>query len=197
MCQPKVGGGMGFKDMHFFNVALLSKQGWRLLQNNNNLMQGVIKARYNPNESFLNSCLRTNRSLVWRGIWEAKSLLLQGFRWRVGNGNSIKIWKDEWLPFNSNLMVQTLIGDGDEEGLVSDLIDPNSHKWRLESLYKTFNNDEASQISMLQIGRVRGQDMIVWNPDNKGEYTVKSGYQWLFTRYCLMQMDASLSQSVA
>lgn len=30
MCEPEVGGGMRFKNLKLFNLALLAKQGWRL-----------------------------------------------------------------------------------------------------------------------------------------------------------------------
>ena len=182
---------MGFRDMYLFNIALLGKQGWRLIHNNDSLVHGVIKSKYYRNENFLQSHLGKNPSLIWRGIWEAKTMLQQGFRWRVGNGKSIKIWKDRWIPFTSTLQPQTPIGDWDEEGLVCDLIESSTKKWRLELLYEMFASNEGAKISMMQISRIGDNDTIIWHPDNKGAYSVKSGYRWLFNRHCTRQMEDS------
>ena len=46
MCEPKQKGGMGFKDLKSFNLALLAKQGWRLQTHHNSLFCRVFKAKY-------------------------------------------------------------------------------------------------------------------------------------------------------
>lgn len=35
--QPKSDEGLGFKDLHAFNMAMLAKKGWRLVQNSYSL----------------------------------------------------------------------------------------------------------------------------------------------------------------
>ena len=55
LCKPKVEGGMGFRDLKVFNLALLAKQGWRLMQNQNSLFHQVFKAKYFANDTFLDA----------------------------------------------------------------------------------------------------------------------------------------------
>ena len=55
LCIPKEEGGMGFRDLRAFNLALLTKQGWRLQQNANSLVHRVFKARYFADRPFRKS----------------------------------------------------------------------------------------------------------------------------------------------
>ena len=55
LCKSKVEGGMGFRDLKVFNLALLAKQGWRLMQNQNSLFHQVFNAKYFANDTFLDA----------------------------------------------------------------------------------------------------------------------------------------------
>lgn len=46
-------GGIGFKDIYGFNLALQGKQGWNLLKNPTALVSKIFKARYYPKADFL------------------------------------------------------------------------------------------------------------------------------------------------
>lgn len=50
-------GGMGFRDLNFFNIVFLPKQGWRLLRNPNLLLASTLKAKYYKDSDFLKSKL--------------------------------------------------------------------------------------------------------------------------------------------
>lgn len=66
---------MGFRCFENFNVTLLAKQGWRIMQCENSLLTKVLKAMYFPNSSFLDSSLKFGSSYIWCRIWFAKKVL--------------------------------------------------------------------------------------------------------------------------
>ncbi|KAL0011468.1 hypothetical protein SO802_006576 [Lithocarpus litseifolius] len=45
LCEPKNMGGMGFRDLKAFNLALLAKQGWRLQQGRQSLYNRVVECK--------------------------------------------------------------------------------------------------------------------------------------------------------
>jgi hypothetical protein len=105
--MTKAQGGLGYRNLEKFNQALLAKQGWQLVQNPNSLVARVLKAKYFPNGTFMESNMGNNPSFAWRSIWNAKKLLQAGLLWRIGNGQTIHIWGDRWLPTPSSHMVQS------------------------------------------------------------------------------------------
>jgi hypothetical protein len=77
MTQPKYLGGLGFRDIEMFNLALLARQAWRIMQNSESLSTKFLKAIYFPNGKFLDADLGSKPSQIWRGILDGWEVLKQ------------------------------------------------------------------------------------------------------------------------
>ena len=89
---------MGFQDLRSFNLAMLAKQEWRLIQEHESLMYQCFKARYFPRCQFMEASDSPNKSYVWKSIMAAKPILNKGCCWRVDDGVDIKVLSDKWIP---------------------------------------------------------------------------------------------------
>jgi hypothetical protein len=98
--------------------------------NPSSLMATVIQAKYFPHGNFLKASLGNKSSFAWRSMWNARELLSQGLLWRVGDGQSSKIWGDCWIPTPTTYKVQFCPCLLDRNSLVSSLIDPISKSWK-------------------------------------------------------------------
>nr|XP_023882199.1 uncharacterized protein LOC111994541 [Quercus suber] len=127
LTKPKKEGGMGFRDLRNFNLAMLAKQGWRLMQDEDSLVYGCFKAKYFPRGCFLEASDVPNSSFVWKSLLAAQPLLKKGSCWRVGNGNSIRIMQDKWIPNHPTNQVLLPRTDVDSEERVNVLIDETEH----------------------------------------------------------------------
>jgi hypothetical protein len=66
MMMPKEEGGLGFRDLHSFNLAMLARQVWRLIQAPNSLCSRVLRAKYFEDGDILNAKPTPGMSYVWR-----------------------------------------------------------------------------------------------------------------------------------
>ena len=105
MCKSKMNGGMWFKNLQAFNLAMLPNQGWRLILNPNSLVAQIYRARYYPHGDVFQAKLGSSPSYTWRSIFNGLEVVKRGTRWRVGNGEIILIWDDKWLPTSTTYKV--------------------------------------------------------------------------------------------
>ena len=117
---------MGFRSLSAFNKALLAKQCWRLLKHPDSLVAQLLKAKYYPLTRVLEVHLGSNPSLTWRSIWNAMDLLKAGLRWRIGDGESVQIFEDRWIPRPHTFKTISTPLSLPENAKVSSLIHPSS-----------------------------------------------------------------------
>ncbi|KAA3472189.1 reverse transcriptase [Gossypium australe] len=171
-----------------FNISLLAKQGWRLLNFPHSLVARVFKAKYFPESSFLQSSLGNSGSYVWRSIWVTKGSLEKGLIWKVGTGAHISISQDIWIPdytigrllfsFN-NLHCDKVAGH----------ICNNVREWNKELIVNTFPGDVADLILRIPLSTVPHEDFLAWSGEPSGVFSVRSSHKllqkWDPTAYAL------------
>jgi hypothetical protein len=113
----------------------------------------IFKAKYYKGGSFLEVKKGSRPSLVWRSIHVARELLMEGLCWRVGNGKSIKIWRDKWIPRPTSYTIQSpgvllLL-----EARVEELIDEQTRSWNIPLIRSLFHEDEVDIIRNIPLSR--------------------------------------------
>ncbi|KAH9742572.1 pentatricopeptide repeat-containing protein [Citrus sinensis] len=149
--------------------------GWRIIQEPNSLVEKLMKARYFKHSSFMEAKAGSQPSFIWRSILWEREVTEKGLRWRIGNGEQVKVYQSKWLPRPDTFK---LISPPKLhlETAVSELIN-EKHEWNKEIIQHNFLRVDAEQITKIPLPRQPNPDQVVWHYDKKGDYSVKSGYQ--------------------
>ncbi|KAA3457419.1 reverse transcriptase [Gossypium australe] len=171
-------GGLGFRNMTQFNISLLAKQGWRLLNCPDSLVAKVFKGKYFPDKNFLEARLGNSSSYVWRSIWATRDVLRKGMIWRVGTGQDISISEDAWIPNFINIRLMSRFNNLQSDK-VAELINSNDREWNRELILNTFPGAVADLILRIPLASEPHADLMAWSGELSGEFSVRSSYQLL------------------
>ena len=192
MCYLKSRGGMGFRNLQDFNLAMLAKQTWRILINPSFLVASVLKARYFPMGDILSATLGSSPSYSQRSIFNCLKVIRKGTQWRVGNGRQIHIQDDKWLPTPSTHKVITAPNNLPIYPMVSSLIDLDTKWWRVKMIRATFLSFEAEAILRIPLSHSLLEDKLTQMGNNCEEFTIKSAYH---LAHCLVDAKEEVESS--
>ena len=102
-------------------------------------------------------------------------LLKKGVIWRVGSGDTIRIWDDPWLPRGLTRRPITPRGQN-LLTYVNDLINPITEQWDKELVIQTSWEEDAEAILSIPV-HVGMDDVLACHCDGKGIFSVKSSYK--------------------
>lgn len=164
LCESKRKGGMGFRDIYGFNLAMLAKQAWRLLTETHSLFYRVYKARYFPLCTFMDAELGTNPSFVWWSLLQAHEVIREGSIWEVGDGDQLgSVFTSGYPDPHSSWMEQI-------------------HAWKYETwlvkkptsgtrlLAATFTQSTVKDISQCKRGDLNSWDSSKWKETGSSQY---------------------------
>ncbi|XP_056847407.1 uncharacterized protein LOC130498081 [Raphanus sativus] len=118
-------------------------------------------------------------SYGWRSICSARSLVKKRLIKRVGNGQSISVWTDPWLPAPRprSATPKNISLDLSSSLKVDYFIDRTNFSRNETLLNEYFHSDDVTLIKGLAISRFGRVDTIGWAFTDSGKYTVKSGFK--------------------
>jgi hypothetical protein len=137
----------------------------------------VLRVEYYPDGELLKSEEKPDISYSWRSIVRGLKAIRQGMIWWVGDGTTINIWEDPWLPRGVTRRPCTPKG-ATILTKVSDLIDPYTGTWDKKLVHVIFWEEDVNLILAIPIKHGE-DDTPAWHYDNKGIFSVKSAYHVL------------------
>ncbi|XP_060959451.1 uncharacterized protein LOC133030657 [Cannabis sativa] len=124
LTKHKFEGGMGFRCLRDFNLAMLGKQE-----------------------------LGSNPSFVWSSIFAARDVVKAGLRKRIGAGLSVQITSDPWLPIVDRASPIPVV-PGLEHFTVNSLFQINNRSWDVDVVRDLFSPEDASIILGIPLSSV-------------------------------------------
>uniref|UniRef100_A0A452XY77 Reverse transcriptase zinc-binding domain-containing protein n=1 Tax=Aegilops tauschii subsp. strangulata TaxID=200361 RepID=A0A452XY77_AEGTS len=178
MSMPKYMGGLGFRDFELFNLALLARQAWRILENPESLSARILKSAYFSNTDFLSAALGNHPSQIWRAVIEGRDTLKQGLIRRIGNGETTNIWGTNWIPRKENMRpIVSLLAQPPQ--YVSELIDSANARWNVPLLEQVFLPYDTAAIQRIPICTRNFKDFWSWGFEKNGIFSVRSAYRMI------------------
>ena len=99
--------------------------------------------------------------------------------WRVGDGSTIRVYWDKWLPGNFPSKISSPQKSAPGDVHVASLIDQDTKQWDCAKIDHLLLPFEAAKIKSIPICITNQADCIIWPRCRDGVYSVKTGYQLL------------------
>jgi ribonuclease HI len=191
ICSPKDEGGLGFRKMHDFNLALIAKLGWKLLSNSDCLWVNQLQRKYIKYGDFLSAPATHSSSWLWKGIQRIKPFISAGACLRASRFSSSPVWTTSWIPTVPSFKPtpKFLLNRTFPSLQIMDLINSDNLSWRTSSIHALFDTVSAGEILKLRISSAPDAQYI-WTPSTSGQFSTSSVYE-------LITADRSTSSSVS
>ncbi|XP_026397062.1 uncharacterized protein LOC113291782 [Papaver somniferum] len=149
----------------------------QILTEQDELWVQILNAKYFYNSSILHlQKLNDNCSWIWRNIYKCIEIIKRNSIWDVRCGTKVKIWLDNWViglyhpPLPAEGLINTI-----SYIYVSDLFIHGTRDLNVHLVYYLFSTESAESILAITILDI-GTDNLIWMPDRKGQFSVKSAY---------------------
>ncbi|KAK9992584.1 hypothetical protein SO802_027569 [Lithocarpus litseifolius] len=112
-----------------------------------------------------------NPSFMWRSLLAARDLIREGSLWKIGNGQSVQVNCNKWLPH------PPLFKPGANTHMkVADLIHHRTMQWNRPLLQATFMQSTQKDILRIPLSNTHAMDRLYWKENKAQQVTVRTAY---------------------
>ncbi|XP_026377925.1 uncharacterized protein LOC113272281 [Papaver somniferum] len=141
----------------------------------------ILRAKYLRNRSFWSISKPQKCSTTWAAILESRSLLKKGCMWLIGNGESITIRDEPWIPSIHDHTIPGITENSDHLIKGQQLINPETKEWNTNIIENAFDQFTATQIKKIYINK-EAKDRLIWKLTPHGNFTPQSFQKLLMER---------------
>ena len=194
ICNPKIDGGLGIKDLSKFNAALRGRWIWELASNHNQLWARLLTSKYGGLVDLQSSRVKGWHSSWWKDLRKLYhqpyfQIIHQNMTWRVGCGDRVRFWQDPWIGQGCSLQQkynQLFFISRQQNLSISNMGKFSQNTWSWDFRWRRnlfdYENEQAiafmEDISAFSIHQ-QLQDIMVWKAEPNGLYSTKSAYRLL------------------
>ena len=144
------------------------------------LCMRILRAKYKVKDDWLRAEASRYASPTWKAIKKAREVVRRGACFLIGDGESIDVWLDPWVPWIKCFIPSLKVESSSLLPMkVAELIDFGTHTWKTTMVRDIFNPTSTQAILSIPIPIRLRPDKLVWVPKSKGLFSVKSAYKEL------------------
>ena len=138
----------------------------------------ILRNKYKVRDDWLRRVPVKQASPIWKAIEKTKDMILKGACYLIGDGSSINVWMDSWIPWiegfkpkpkDNSILMNPL--------MVCSLINQDTHEWRMDKLMELFEFESIAAIKKIRFSTTQQEDKLIWIKDEKGRFSTKAAYK--------------------
>ena len=141
------------------------------------LCMSILRAKYKIIKNWLYTDSSKRASSIWKAIEQAKNVVVKGACYIIGDGTTINVWQDPWVPWIQGFIPSPRDATANQSPLlVCQLFDPVLLCWKTDLVKALFDTPSAQAILSIPVPSKPSPGKLIWVPDSKGCFSVKSAY---------------------